>query len=105
MQYVFPQIVSSSDKHDLKLVLFQYQTCPFCCKVRAFLDYHGFTYDVVEVNPVMRQQMRWSTYKKVPILLAKVDGGYQVYKTEKNHPNLLFQQKNHKSFGYVIILN
>lgn len=72
------QIVSKSDKYDLQLVLFQYQTCPFCCKVRAFLDYHGFTYDVVEVNPVMRQQTRWSTYKKVPILLAKVDGGYQV---------------------------
>ncbi|CAB3377277.1 Hypothetical predicted protein [Cloeon dipterum] len=71
------RIVSKTDKYDLQLVLFQYQTCPFCCKVRAFLDYHGFSYDVIEVNPVMRQQMRWSTYKKVPILLAKVDGGYQ----------------------------
>ncbi|XP_059481403.1 prostaglandin E synthase 2 [Neocloeon triangulifer] len=71
------RIVSPTDNHNLHLVLFQYQTCPFCCKVRAFLDYHGFSYDVIEVNPVMRQQMRWSTYKKVPILLAKVDEGYQ----------------------------
>lgn len=34
-------------------------------------------YDVVEVDPVLRQQTSWTTYKKVPILLAKVDGGYQ----------------------------
>ncbi|XP_061674356.1 prostaglandin E synthase 2 [Syngnathoides biaculeatus] len=50
------------------LTLYQYQTCPFCSKVRAFLDYHGLAYRVVEVNPVMRQEIKWSTYRKVPIL-------------------------------------
>lgn len=55
---------------DLQLTLFQYQTCPFCCKVRAFLGYYGIPFDVVEVNPVMRQQLNFSKYKKVPILLA-----------------------------------
>ncbi|KAF4532122.1 hypothetical protein B566_EDAN004128 [Ephemera danica] len=71
------KVISPTDNLNLQLVLYQYQTCPFCCKVRTFLDYHGFSYDVVEVNPVMRQQMRWSTYKKVPILLAQVENGYQ----------------------------
>ena len=61
----------------MKLILFQYPTCPFCCKVRAFLDYYGISYDVVEVDPVLRQQTKWTTYRKVPILLAKVDNGYQ----------------------------
>ncbi|XP_017777996.1 PREDICTED: prostaglandin E synthase 2 [Nicrophorus vespilloides] len=70
-------IAIPSDKTGLKLTLFQYQTCPFCCKVRAFLDYHGISYEVVEVDPVLRQATKWSTYKKVPILLAEVDGGYQ----------------------------
>lgn len=68
------------DTSGLKLTLFQYQTCPFCCKVRAFLDYYGISYDVVEVDPVLRQATKWSTYKKVPILLALVDkekGTYQ----------------------------
>ncbi|KAK6629411.1 hypothetical protein RUM43_003228 [Polyplax serrata] len=65
------------DNFNLKLTLFQYPTCPFCCKVRAFLDYYGLPYEVIEVDPVLRQQTSWTTYKKVPILLAKVDGGYQ----------------------------
>nr|XP_061804737.1 prostaglandin E synthase 2-like [Nerophis lumbriciformis] len=52
------------------LTLYQYQTCPFCSKVRAFLDYHGLDYQVVEVNPVMRGEIKWSTYRKVPILMV-----------------------------------
>lgn len=70
------QIKMLQDKTKLKLVLFQYQTCPFCCKVRAFLDYYGFSYDVVEVDAVLRQSIRWSKYKKVPILVAKSEEGY-----------------------------
>jgi hypothetical protein len=23
-----------------ELILYQYEVCPFCCKVKAFLDYH-----------------------------------------------------------------
>ncbi|KAK1786852.1 hypothetical protein P4O66_017232 [Electrophorus voltai] len=55
---------------DLKLTLYQYKTCPFCSKVRVFLDYHGLPYEIVEVNPVMRQEINWSTYRKVPILMV-----------------------------------
>ncbi|KAL0279772.1 UNVERIFIED_CONTAM: hypothetical protein PYX00_001258 [Menopon gallinae] len=69
--------VKNKDETNLKLTLFQYPTCPFCCKVRAFLDYYGISYDVVEVDPVLRQQTKWTTYKKVPILLVKTDEGYQ----------------------------
>jgi microsomal prostaglandin-E synthase 2 len=57
----------------VKFTLFQYQTCPFCCKVRAFLDYYGISYDVIEVNPVLRQQLKFSKYKKVPILVLTKD--------------------------------
>lgn len=59
------------------LILFQYPTCPFCCKVRAFLDYIKVPYDIVEVDPMLKQQISWSDYKKVPILLVKSSGGYQ----------------------------
>lgn len=68
---------NKNDVTNLKLTLFQYPTCPFCCKVRAFLDYYGIPYDVVEVDPVLRQQTKWTTYKKVPILLVKTEDGYQ----------------------------
>ncbi|KAL1517379.1 hypothetical protein ABEB36_001149 [Hypothenemus hampei] len=67
----------SGDNSNLQLTLFQYQTCPFCCKVRAFLDYYGISYDVVEVDPVLRQSIKWSEYKKVPILVARTQDGYQ----------------------------
>lgn len=55
---------------DLQLTLYQYKTCPFCSKVRAFLDYHGLPYEIVEVNPIMRKEIKFSSYRKVPILLA-----------------------------------
>lgn len=64
-------IRNSEDRTGLKVTLFQYQTCPFCCKARVFLDYFGFNYDVIEVNSVMRKQVKWSKYKKVPILVVE----------------------------------
>lgn len=72
------QVYNETDNSGLHLTLFQYPTCPFCCKVRAFLNYFGISYDVVEVNPVLRQQMKWTDYKKVPVVLAKVEDGYEV---------------------------
>ncbi|XP_069093092.1 prostaglandin E synthase 2 isoform X2 [Pleurodeles waltl] len=55
---------------DLPLTLYQYQTCPFCSKVRAFLDYHKVPHEIVEVNPVLRSEIKFSSYRKVPILRA-----------------------------------
>ncbi|XP_056640655.1 prostaglandin E synthase 2 [Diorhabda sublineata] len=70
-------IKNYEDRSGLELTLYQYQTCPFCCKVRAFLDYYGISYNVIEVDPVLRQAIKWSPYRKVPILVAKVDDGFQ----------------------------
>jgi len=64
-------IRTESDRTGLKVTLFQYQTCPFCCKARAFLDYFGLNYDVIEVNSVLRTQMKWSKYKKVPVVVVE----------------------------------
>ncbi|CAH0703394.1 unnamed protein product [Spodoptera exigua] len=71
------KIINDADTSNLQLTLFQYRTCPFCCKVRSYLDSRGISYEIVEVDAVLRQAIKWSGYKKVPILLAKVDGGYQ----------------------------
>ncbi|KAK2092629.1 Prostaglandin E synthase 2 [Saguinus oedipus] len=56
----------------LQLILYQYKTCPFCSKVRAFLDFHALPYQVMEVNPVHRAEIKFSSYRKVPILVAQV---------------------------------
>lgn len=55
-----------------EVVLYQYEACPFCNKVKAFLDYYDVPYKVVEVNPLSKKEIKWSDYKKVPILM--VDG-------------------------------
>lgn len=52
------------------ITLFQYCSCPFCCKTRAFLNYFGLEYDIVEVDSVFRKKMSWSSYKKVPTLVV-----------------------------------
>ncbi|KAL5995693.1 hypothetical protein ACLOJK_041809 [Asimina triloba] len=62
----------SPDHLPRDVVLYQYEACPFCNKVKAFLDYHGIPYKVVEVNPLSKKEIKWSDYKKVPILT--VDG-------------------------------
>jgi len=54
-----------------KLTLYQYVTCPFCCKVRAFLNYNRIPYDIVEVNSVTHAETRWSLYNKVPIVVVE----------------------------------
>lgn len=67
--------IEGPTKLDFNLTLFQYCSCPFCCKTRTFLDHFGVNYNIVEVNPVLRQQLKWSEkYKKVPILLAHEHG-------------------------------
>jgi hypothetical protein len=60
---------------NVKLTLYQYVTCPFCCKVRAYLDYFGYSYDIVEVNSITKKQIDWSGYKKVPILAVQLPTG------------------------------
>jgi microsomal prostaglandin-E synthase 2 len=75
---IMRKIINPSDKSDLDIVLFQFQTCPFCCKVRSFLDYSGLSYSVVEVDAVLRDSIKWSESKKVPIVLVKAKSGKYV---------------------------
>merc|ERR1719440_1763405 len=56
--------------------LYQYEICPFCCKVKAFLDWQKVPYSTVEVNPLSKNEIKQlklkDNYKKVPV--AVVDG-------------------------------
>ncbi|GLT34979.1 hypothetical protein SLA2020_094640 [Shorea laevis] len=63
-----------------EVVLYQYEACPFCNKVKAFLDYNNIPYKVVEVNPISKKEIKWSEYKKVPILT--IDGEQLVDSSE-----------------------
>ncbi|XP_029662994.1 prostaglandin E synthase 2 [Formica exsecta] len=92
------KVIFPVDSTDLNVTLFQYQTCPFCCKVRVFLDYYGISYDVVEVDPVLRKEIGWSSYKKVPILLTKVGEGYQPLNDSSMIISLLASYLHDKSY-------
>lgn len=55
----------------------------------AFLDYHDIPYRVVEVNPLSKKEIKWSDYKKVPILvvdgeqLIDSSGSYKSFQSSK----------------------
>lgn len=51
------------------LTLYQYEVCPWCNKVKAALDYRGVPYRAVEVHPLFKGELSWSTYKKVPLVV------------------------------------
>ncbi|XP_073843601.1 prostaglandin E synthase Su(P) [Musca autumnalis] len=78
------RFVNPKDNSGLDITLFQFQTCPFCCKVRAFLDYMGISYKVVEVDAVLRQDIKWSTQKKVPMVLIRQRDGRYVQMTDSS---------------------
>lgn len=59
-------------KHEMEIVLYQYDVCPFCNKVRAYLDYHSIPYNVVEVDPFGKSELKAfnKEYRKVPIAVV-----------------------------------
>lgn len=66
--------VSYADSEKVEdVTLYQYAVCPFCNKVRAALDYYNVPYKIVEVNPLTKTEIKWSTYKKVPIVSLSGD--------------------------------
>jgi len=68
---IFEDGSSVKNVRELDITLYQYQVCPFCCKVRAFLDYNKIPYKIVEVNPMLKTEVKFSKdYKKVPIVIV-----------------------------------
>ncbi|HSA59627.1 MAG TPA: glutathione S-transferase N-terminal domain-containing protein [bacterium] len=59
--------------------LYQYEVCPYCCKVRSVLDYKKVPYEKIEVNPMTHDELAWNKkatdHDKVPVL---IDGGETV---------------------------
>jgi len=57
---------------DNDITLYQYKICPFCNKVKAYLDYHNISYKTIEVNPISKSQIKSldTDHKKVPIAIV-----------------------------------
>ena len=50
------------------LTLYQFNSCPFCWKVRSLLNYADQPYETVEVNPIGMKGLEFTDHKKVPVL-------------------------------------
>src|SRR3990167_827454 len=52
----------------MKPKLYQYAACPFCNKVRSILQYKGVDFETIEVHPLNKKEIAFSTdYRAVPI--------------------------------------
>ena len=52
-----------------EITVYQYKICPFCNRVKAYLDFLNIPYTVVEVNPLTKGEIKFSKdYKKVPLV-------------------------------------
>jgi len=64
--------------------LYQYDVCPFCNKVQAFLEYQGIPFEKVEVNPLTKKEIKFSEYKMVPLAIIngqQVNGSSAIIET------------------------
>ncbi|WP_299880224.1 glutathione S-transferase N-terminal domain-containing protein [uncultured Cocleimonas sp.] len=50
------------------ITLYQFQSCPFCSKVRALLTFIKEPFEVVEVSPFGMKELSFTDHKKVPVL-------------------------------------
>jgi hypothetical protein len=53
----------------LKIKLFQYETCPLSSQLRSYLDYFSFNYEIVEVDPITKNELK-SISKRVSVPLV-----------------------------------
>lgn len=65
----------TDEKKPLDIVIYQYDICPFCNKVKAVMDYLKIPYTTIEVDPVSKTQLKTLpvAYKLVPASLINGD--------------------------------
>jgi len=50
------------------ITLYQFQSCPFCSKVRALLTFIKQPFEIVEVSPFGMKELSFTDHRKVPVL-------------------------------------
>ena len=65
-----------------ELTLYQYEICPYCCKVKAYLDWAQLPYRVVEIHPIAKTEMKElgeqygkENVGKVPVVMMRMEDG------------------------------
>jgi microsomal prostaglandin-E synthase 2 len=56
------------------ITLYEYKICPFCNKVKAYLDFLDVDYKKVEVNPLTKSQLKFQKeFTKVPLIIFNTE--------------------------------
>ena len=78
-------IPTGLDLKRAKVTLYQYESCPFCRKVRGALDYAKVPYELVEVHPLTKSETRGfaGDYAKVPVLTVASTENFQLRESRK----------------------
>lgn len=78
---------SSTPLQHQQLVVYQYKICPFCSKVKTYLDFLKLPYASVEVNPLTKGELSKVSkdYKKVPVLTVQPPSGETQLLTDSEH--------------------
>ncbi|KEP63400.1 UNVERIFIED_CONTAM: prostaglandin-E synthase [Hammondia hammondi] len=63
------QQTAGSSESNCSVYLLQFESCPFCRKVRACLDFLNVPYTLVEVEPLLKKELKPFGYSKVPLLV------------------------------------
>mmetsp|Transcript_23587 Transcript_23587/g.35850 ORF Transcript_23587/g.35850 Transcript_23587/m.35850 type:complete len:284 (-) Transcript_23587:183-1034(-) len=90
------------------VTLYQYHICPFCNINKALLSYTETPYNIVEVNPLTKAEIKFSTdYKKVPIMDMDhselvVNGSKEINQALLRHPYLVQKLEDDvEAFAYT----
>ncbi|GBG30618.1 Prostaglandin E synthase 2 [Hondaea fermentalgiana] len=66
------------------LKLYQYDVCPFCNKAQTFLEFHAIPHERIEVNPLTKAEIKFSSYRMVPFAMVgdtQINGSGEIIKT------------------------
>ncbi|KFH00582.1 prostaglandin-E synthase [Toxoplasma gondii VAND] len=63
------QETADGSESNCSVYLLQFESCPFCRKVRACLDFLNIPYTLVEVEPLLKKELKPFGYSKVPLLV------------------------------------
>lgn len=77
-----------------KITLYQYKICPFCNRLKAFLDYNKVKYDTIEVNPTTKKEIKFSNYSKVPVVTLNDEVLVDSMKIIEHMKNTIFQNQS-----------
>eukprot|EP00760_Papus_ankaliazontas_P007756 PhM_4_TR13506/c0_g2_i1/m.24363/K05309/PTGES2; microsomal prostaglandin-E synthase 2 len=70
-----PTFVEALANKDTTVVtIYQLTTCPFCNRVKAFLNANGIKYKIVEVDPLTMAELKDKKYQLVPQLDVVIGG-------------------------------